>query len=384
MSNEFKCTSVFERNLAAYVDKSNLIINQGGTRSSKSYSIMQLLLLIAINSKKRLIISVCSYALPHLKLGVMRDFDTILMSYGINVGSVKNITESTYKIGNSLIEFFGVDNLGKVHGPARDILFLNECNYVKHEIFEQLAIRTRSTIFLDYNPSREFWAHTDVIPKLPHVLIKSTYRDNEFLTSAQIGFIESKKTNSKWWRVYGEGELGQLEGAVFEGWTFGEFPENLQYCFGQDFGFCNDPTTLVKVAVDKKNKKIYCQEYCYKAGLTTSQIGQINSINAVNALIVADNSEPRLIHELKNQYRNNIIPCVKGKGSIAADLIAMQDYQLVITEDSPNLAKELNYYTWVDKKGQLVIDDYNHLIDAIRYAFAFLNKPQLTGGRWAK
>ena len=158
----------------------------------------------------------------------------------------------------------------------------------------------------------------------------------------------------------------------------------MQYCFGQDFGFSNDPTTLVKVAVDKKNKKIYCQEYCYKSGLTTSQIGQINSINAVNALIVADNSEPRLIHELKNQYRNNIIPCVKGKGSIASDLIAMQDYQLIITEDSPNLAKELNYYTWVDKKGQLVIDDYNHLIDAIRYAFAFLNKPQLTGGRWAK
>ena len=111
MSNEFKFTSVFERNLAAYVDKSTLIINQGGTRSSKSYSIMQLLLLIAINSKKRLIISVCSYALPHLKLGVMRDFDNILMSYGINVGSVKNITESTYKIGNSLIESFGVDNL---------------------------------------------------------------------------------------------------------------------------------------------------------------------------------------------------------------------------------------------------------------------------------
>ena len=161
--------------------------------------------------------------------------------------------------------------MGKVHGPARDILFLNECNYVKHGIFEQLAIRTRSTIFLDYNPSREFWAHTDVIPKLPHVLIKSTYRDNEFLTEAQITFIESKKTNSKWWRVYGEGELGQLEGAVFEGWTFGEFPENLQYCFGQDFGFSNDPTTLVKVAVDKKNKKIYCQG---PAIVTGKQIGR--------------------------------------------------------------------------------------------------------------
>ena len=156
--SEFKATSVFEKNIRAYMSGATLIINQGGTRSSKSYSIMQLLFLIAYKSKNRLIISVCSYALPHLKLGVMRDFDNILMSYGINVGSIKNITESTYKIGNSLIEFFGVDNLGKVHGPARDILFLNECNYVKHEIFEQLAIRTRSTIFLDYNPSREFWA----------------------------------------------------------------------------------------------------------------------------------------------------------------------------------------------------------------------------------
>jgi len=127
-------TSVFSKNLKAYTDGASLIVNQGGTRSSKSYSIMQLLLEIALASEKKLIISVVSQHLPHLKLGVMRDFDSILLSRGIIPDNIKHKSENYYRVGKSIIEFFGVDNLGKVHGPARDIIFINEANYIKFSL----------------------------------------------------------------------------------------------------------------------------------------------------------------------------------------------------------------------------------------------------------
>lgn len=366
-------TSVYAANLHAYVERVPVIVNQGGTRSSKTYSIMQLLLMIAVHSEKPLIISVVSYALPHLKLGVMRDFDRILIGMGYDIGSIKNISESTYKINGSIIEFFGVENLAKVHGPERDIVFINECNFVKYEVFEQLLIRTRGTCFLDFNPSREFWYHTEDFAKLPSVTLKSTYRDNEHLTANQIAFIESKKKNAKWWKVYGEGELGQLEGAVFENWKFGEFDDSLPYLFGQDYGFSNDPTTLVKIAVDTRNKILYCDECVYSTDLkSTSQIAAVNKAHAGSKLIVGDSAEGRLIYELNREHGINIVSCLpESKKSVAARLMRMLDYELVITERSVNLAKELNYYTWVDKKGQLVIDDFNHIIDAAGYAFDY-------------
>lgn len=386
----FKTTSVFSRNLHAYVEKVPIIINQGGTRSSKSYSIMQLLLLIAIKSSRPLVISVVSYALPHLKLGVMRDFDRMLVDYGINPGEVKNISESFYKINGTIIEFFGVDNVGKVHGPERDILFCNECNFIKHSIWEQLLIRTRGTVFADYNPSQEFWMHSDILngsadgctsTGLRYELIKSTYRDNEHLTDTQVSFIESKKLNKAWWKVYGEGELGQLEGAVFTNWRYGEFDRSLPHLFGQDYGFSNDPTTLVDIAIDRKKKIIYCDERVYSTELrSTSKIAQVNKAHAGKNLIVGDSAEGRLIYELRTEHGNNIRECTsESKKSVAARLMRLLDYELVITESSYNLVKELNYYTWIDKKGKLVIDDFNHLIDPIGYAFDFFMQTSTKG-----
>ena len=149
MNEGFKITSVFQKNNQALKDGYDLIINQGGTRSGKTYSILQLLFLKALYSKKELIISVVSRALPHLRLGAMRDFDNILISYGINPDKIKNKTESYYKVGNSIIEFFGADQSDKVHGPQRDILFLNEANFLKQEIYDQLTVRTSKTIFIE-------------------------------------------------------------------------------------------------------------------------------------------------------------------------------------------------------------------------------------------
>jgi phage terminase large subunit len=367
-----KCTSVFSKNIKAYQKGKTLIVNQGGTRSSKTYSIMQLLFLIALGSKKKLVISVCSYALPHLKLGSMRDLEEIIENYGMLVDSVKNITESTFHIGNSIIEFFGTDNLGKVHGPARDILFINECNYVKYDAFDQLAIRTKGCVFLDFNPTREFWYHNEVVGKLDYEFIQSTYLDNEFLTLAQIERIEAKKLNENWWRVYGLGELGRLEGAILQNWEFGEFDYTLPYGYGLDFGV-KDPDALVRVAVDRMNKRIYWKEEMYQNSLSTNQLGTaLKARVSDRKLIIADSQATRTILDLKGQGFN-----IKGvvKNPIVEDIKMLLDWQIIIDPESFNMQRELNNWVWLDKKGEIPIDLDNHLIDAARYYSQTVIKP---------
>ena len=367
-----KCTSVFSKNIKAYQQGKTLIVNQGGTRSSKTYSIMQLLFLIALGSKKKLVISVCSYALPHLKLGSMRDLEEIIENYGMLVVQVKNITESTFHIGNSIIEFFGTDNLGKVHGPARDILFINECNYVKYDAFDQLAIRTKGCVFLDFNPTREFWYHTEVVGKLEYEFVQSTYLDNEFLTAAQIERIEAKKNNENWWRVYGLGELGRLEGAILQNWEFGEFDYSLPYGYGLDFGV-KDPDAMVKVAVDRANQRLYWKEELYQNSMSTSQLTQaIKARNTGSRLIIADSAAIRTILDLKGQGLN--IKAV-SKGLINDDIKMLLDWQIIVDPESFNLQKELNNWVWLDKKGEVPIDSDNHLIDAGRYYSRTVIKP---------
>lgn len=374
-----KTTTVFSKHLAAIRAGARIICHQGGTRSSKTYSILQSILMIVLKAKSPLVISVVSGSgLPHLKLGAVRDFDRILTDYGIRVDQVKNISETFYTINNCVIEFFGTDQLGKVHGPERDILFVNEANFVKWEILVQLMVRTRRRVFIDFNPSAEFWFHADEFKAYNPTVIKSTYRDNEHLTAMQIEIIEGRKVNAKWWQVYGEGELGTLEGAVFDGWQYckkSDIPTAVPHCWGQDFGFSKDPTTLVEVWVDNKAKRVYWHENHYSVGLLKSreQIAAVDLAHAGSGLIVGDSAESRLIYELRTSEGVNIHPCLgESKKSVSARLMRMLNYQHFITDESANLGREMNYYTWIDKKGQVVIDDYNHLIDAAGYAFDFL------------
>lgn len=359
-------TGVFTKNIEAYNSGERIVINQGGTASSKTYSILQLLYLIAKKSKQQLVISVVSQTLPHLKLGAMRDFKNILVSAGEIVDALWNKTDNIFTVGNSQIEFFSTDNLGKVHGPRRDILFINECNNVKYEIYDHLAIRTRKAIFLDYNPVSEFWVHETLMPEQPHMFIKSTYLDNEFLDKVIVEQIERKRlTNENWWRVYGMGEVGQFEGAIFTNWTTGIFDESLPYGYGLDFGF-RDPDAMTKVAIDTGRRKIYAHECIYANGLSTGMLtDRIKQHASPRDFIVADAAEARLIHELAQVF--NIKPANKKSGSVQEGIKLMQDYEIVITADSYNLAKELNNYVWADRKGQVPEDAYNHLIDGIRY-----------------
>lgn len=361
---EMITTSVFRKNIKAYNLGSSLIINQGGTRSSKTYSILQLLVLIAQRSKESLIISVVSRALPHLRLGAMRDMDNILISLGIVPDSIKNKTDCYYKIGRSIIEFFGTDQIDKVHGPSRDILFINECNYIKYDIYDQLAIRTKRVVFLDYNPSRSFWFHDEIQGKQKYEFIKSTYLDNEHLTTQQIERIEAKKQNFYWWQVYGLGELGRLEGAIFSNWKYGKFDDTLPHSYGLDFGV-KDPDALVKIAIDKANHLLYWKQEIYQNSLSTPELGKIiKSRNVGNSLIVADNAGLRTIVDLRKEGLN-IVPVVKPR--IVDRIKAIWEYQIIVDPESFDLERELNNYVWLDKKGEIPIDEDNHLIDAASY-----------------
>jgi phage terminase large subunit len=209
--------------------------------------------------------------------------------------------------------------------------------------------------------------------------IHTTFEDNiEHLDQSFLDEIERiKQYNPKKYKhqILG-GWLDKAEGVVFTNWSFGNFnPDNLQTSFGQDFGFSIDPTTLVEVAIDKSKRKIYVKEHLYKPKLTTSEIAVINKQVCGGSLIVADSAEPRLIAELSSQ-RCNIVATEKGAGSITAGLALMQDFEIVLEHNSQNIAKELNNYIYSDKKSGLVVDNYNHAIDAIRYnVFYHLSNP---------
>lgn len=372
-------SDVFTQNLEAYKAGANLIINQGGQGSSKTYSILQLLYMIAKKrGPKR--ITVASYALPHLKQGAMADFEKILESFGENVSDIKNKTESIYFIGNSTVEFFGVEgNEAKAHGPRRDVLFINECNRkISYEVFDHLNTRTQDCTFLDFNPDQEFWLHEKVIPNFKHILIKSNFQDNPWLPEKELQNILMKKDKpgfENWWLVYGLGELGRLEGAILSNWHYGEFDNSLPYGYGLDFGF-SDPDAMAKVAIDKKRKIIYCDQKIYKQGNSMDQLRQLISYHVKRTdQIIADCADARMINELHRYF--NISPVNKAKWTVVEALKMMQDYEIIITDTSYTLAKELNNYIWSDRKAGVPIGDFNHLIDCIRYYFQnFLDKKQ--------
>jgi phage terminase large subunit len=371
--NDVSTTKVFKENLLAYQNGEDLIINEGGTRSSKSYSILQLLYFIAKASTEPLIISIVSRTFPHLRLGVMRDFEKILLSVGEIPDAIR--VAANYKIGVSIIEFFGADQLDKVHGPARHILFINEANYLKQDVYDHLSVRTTRTIFIDYNPTRTFWIHTEVIPNNKHKLIRSTYKDNDNLSAVQIMRIEAKKKNEQWWRVYGLGLIGQLEDAIFTNWKSGKFDDSLPSAYGLDFG-SKHHDAMVKVAVDYREKKLYWKQELYETGLSTNQLGsRILSLKTGDKLIIADSASPRSIQDLK-ALGLNITAVTKGR--VVDDIKMIWDWELIIDPESFDLEKELQNWVWLDKRGEIPIDEDDDLLDAARYISRTLIKPKST------
>jgi phage terminase large subunit len=299
----------------------------------------------------------------------MRDFYHILITEGLYNPAFHNKTDGSYRIGSNLIEFFSGDKAERMKGARRDILFVNEAYGIKYEIFDQLEVRTKWLVFIDFNPVAEFWVHEELLSKSPQdcEFIHSTFKDNPFLNKRIIDSILRHKTSSYWWTVYGMGQIGQLEGAIFQNWHYGEFDTYLPYSYGLDFGF-NDPDALVKIAIDQKNKRMYWDERIYKEGNSFEDLKKLLSFHCSrNDIITADCADARMISQLKPFF--NIKPVNKSKWTVSEALKMMQDYEHIITEDSINLSREFKNYLWNDKRAGVPIDGFDHLIDAGRYRF---------------
>lgn len=373
-----KTTTVFSKTLKAYNEGWRIISNYGSTRSGKTYSALQLLFIIAKNSKKPLTISVVSKSLAHLKLGTMRDFDTIIKDQGIILSSVKNIAESKYTIGETTVDFFGADQEDKVFGPQRGILFVNEANFVKSEVITQLLIRTSGTVFIDYNPSSDFWIDDkEYVTRTDIKYIHSTYLENRFLSKAQVMEIESRRSNEPWFRVYGLGLKGRLEGAVYTNWKIGAFADYLPHGYGLDFGFSPDPDVLIKVALDNKRRKIYLHEEFRANTLSSQSLSKKVADIVGDKLIYADGAESRLIEDM-NLYGTNVLKSKKGPGSVLSNIRIMQGYEIIVTETSKALIREFETYVWHDKKSGTPVDKNNHGLDAFSYYARMFARPHVS------
>lgn len=370
-------TGVFAKNIQAYNQGYRLIANKGGARSSKTYSLLQLLLLIAVRSPEPLLISVVSESLPHLKKGAIRDFASIIEWENLREGRdyKYNRTDNLYTFGRSKIEFFSADSPGKVHGPQRDILFINEANHIPFEVYRQLAIRTSRTIFIDWNPAAEFWFEEEAIDiRSDTAVIHSTYKDNDFLSPAQVKEIEANKANENWWRVYGLGLTGTREGLILTNWDIvrdDQWPTEFKRQWGGiDFGFTHDPTGIITVGL--KDGELWVREYCYQTGLTNPEIAKVIKDSGLSRLeFVADSAEQKSIAEIR-AHGLKVEPSQKGSGSIQLGIQIAQRYKLRVHEDSLDLINELRNWEWqrdriTGKQLGEPIDKFNHLIDPLRY-----------------
>lgn len=218
-------TRTFSKLAAAMARNPRYIDNEGGTRSGKTYSVLQMLVLVVPRDKAGEVTSVVSETMPHLKRGCIREFRKIMEDEGVWEDSRWSVTDKTYTFASgSVLEFFSADNPGKVHGPARKRLFMNEGQNVSYDIARQLFVRTTHMIIVDYNPTHVFWMHENIKPRENCISIHSTYKDNTFLTPEQVMEIESNKGDRNWWRVYGEGKTGMLEGLIYDFEQIDEMP----------------------------------------------------------------------------------------------------------------------------------------------------------------
>lgn len=360
-----RVSRVFKENLRAFRQKKRTIINQGGASSGKTYSIMQLLVLIAQFRKTKTIISVLGQSVPHLKKGAIRDIEDILEKHKIPYRS--KASPDQYIIGKTTIEFFSADKVIKARGPKRHILFCNEIDGIDEAVFDQLDLRTKETVFLDYNPVAEFWLHEqDLLEAEDSYFIKSTYLDNPFLSAVEIKQIEKLKKYPNKWKVYGLGELGELEDQIYTDWEEGEFDESIPFGFGLDFGFANSKDSLIKVAIDEKSERIYCSEKIYSTGLSVKQLkDEMLKHCKRNELVVADSADQRMISELKVLF--NMKAAKKPAGSVVEGIKLIQGYTLVVDPESINLKKEIRNYVWNDKRGEIPVKAFDDLLDALRY-----------------
>lgn len=369
----FQCSAVYAAN---YNSTSDILINQGGTSSGKTYSILQVLFSIAI-SVPRATITVVGETIPNLKSGALRDALDIyskseeLKSLVVNYNKSDRIFE--FKSG-SIIEFKSYMDSQSAKSGKRDYLFINEANGISMDIFNELHLRTRVRTYIDYNPNYEFWVHEHLIGKPNVQLIISDHRHNPFISDKIRSKIEAlKDIDLELWNVYARGRTGKVEGLIFRNWIRSFiFPRDAKLIgYGLDFGFTNDPTAIVEMR--QYEGELHIKELCYESGLTNNDISNRLHELGVNQYddIVCDSAEPKSIEELR-RLGWRVEGANKGPDSIINSIDILKRYKMNIVGDSNNLIKELNTYKWkVDRTtGKSInepIDYLNHSLDAIRY-----------------
>jgi phage terminase large subunit len=357
----------------------------GGTSASKTISVLQILIAMAQSDTKPTLTSVVSESFPHLKRGAIRDFKNIMQEHGYWLDDRWNATDYTYTFETgSKIEFFSADQPGKVRGPRRDRLFCNELNNIGKEAFEQLAVRTKEFIIGDWNPVSEFYAYDEYIGKREDVeFLILTYKDNEALSSEIVKEIESRRHNKNWWNVYGLGLLGEAEGRIYTDWAIiDEIPHEAQMIRrGLDFGFTNDPTSIVDVY--RYNGGYILNERLYRKGMHNNEIAAyLQNLENQSVVIMADSAEPKSVSEIA-MYNLPIVPVSKkgvaGKSYLKHSIGYVQEQRISVTKHSINLIKEYRNYLWMtDKDGKIINEPEggnDHALDAARYAFDGL-RPQ--------
>lgn len=345
---------------------------QGGTSASKTISILLHLIHEAQSDEKPTLTSIVSESIPHLKRGAMRDFKNILKAHKYWKDKNWNATDSIYTFETgSQIEFFSSDNGDKLRGGRRDRCFINEANNVLLDAFDQLEVRTKQYIFLDWNPSVEFWFYTDILTGRPndvdHVIV--TYKDNEALSQEIIDSIESRKNRTQWWKVYGLGQLGEVEGKVYTDWIqIDDVPHEARHIGrGLDFGYTNDPTAITDIYI--YNGGYILDELIYQKGMSNQEIA--TALKEDNILTVADSAEPKSIDEIK-KHGITIVGAEKGKDSIVHGIQLIQDQKISVTKRSTNVWREYMNYLWDKDKqtGQPLNkpeSGFDHALDGIRY-----------------
>jgi phage terminase large subunit len=349
----------------------------GGTSASKTISILIWLIDYCQTNRNKLC-SVVSESYPHLEKGAMLDFENIMKDRGYWNDERWNQTKHTYTFETGCrLEFYSPDTYGKAHGPRRDVLFMNEANNLDYRIADQLIVRTREIVWLDWNPTVSFWFYEEMQGRREDIdFITLTYKDNEALDEVTVREIESHKENKRWWQVYGLGQLGDVEGRIYTGWQIIDsvpFEARLER-YGLDFGYSNDPTAIVTIY--RYNGGFIFDEVCSLKGMSNKQIAD-TLLNLPRALVIADSAEPKSIDEIKS-YGINILPAQKGPDSVNNGIQLVQGQRISITQRSVDLIKEYRNYLWIiDKDGKItnVPDhEFSHTMDAIRYALVSLLK----------
>lgn len=377
-TNLYKVTPVFEANFKAYYDNGvSVVSNQGSSRSSKTYSIIQLLIYICFNEPNTFV-SVVSCTLPHLKRGAIKDFKSIMLSLNIFDDSRYNLTDQFYKFLNgSIIEFFSADNSSKLRGAGRKILFINEANLIGFDSYRELEIRTQKKIIIDFNPADDdSWVYNvSILPKT--CFIKSTYRNNlANLPPEQIERIENLNPATNLitgdynaWRVFGLGERGSSGLTIYTHQRiYKDIPNNVKVhdvFYGLDFGV-NDPNAFIKVI--KTDVGFFCDQVIYKGSVISDFIKQLEEFDiSKNAYIYADTSDLGAIIELQRAGYN----VVKAKKDVKTGISKVKSVPIYLHENSLDLIKDFKNYKW-KTKNEKPIDEpahpFSHSPDAVRYA----------------